>query len=132
MPDLQWIEDRFWVWVHYAAQRLGRGELFEVIDFLSFLRNQVLGPLALVARGELPRGVRRLELLAKDDCPEFVRTVPTYDSKSCGAAIAASVALYLRLRDQSGQQNLNRHLKAEQVAIAYLNRIIENAQLRTT
>jgi len=38
MPDLQWIEDRFWVWVHYAAQRLGRGELFEVIDFLGFLR----------------------------------------------------------------------------------------------
>lgn|GEM_PF-5648763 len=31
-PDPQWIEDRFWVWVHYAAAKLGRGELLEVID----------------------------------------------------------------------------------------------------
>lgn len=25
-PQLQWIEDRFWVWVHYCATKLGRGE----------------------------------------------------------------------------------------------------------
>jgi len=24
LPDLQRIEDRFWVWVHYAATKLGR------------------------------------------------------------------------------------------------------------
>src|SRR5438445_5441981 len=23
MPILQWIEDRFWVWVHYAAAKIG-------------------------------------------------------------------------------------------------------------
>ncbi|MER7057532.1 MULTISPECIES: hypothetical protein [unclassified Streptomyces] len=35
MPDLQWIEDRFWIWVHYGATKLGRGELFEVNGFLA-------------------------------------------------------------------------------------------------
>lgn len=59
--DLQWIEDRFWVWVHYCAARLGRGELFEALDFLAFLRGQVLAPLAKVEAGRLPRGVRNLE-----------------------------------------------------------------------
>jgi hypothetical protein len=28
-PDLQWLEDRFWVWVHYVAPRLA-GRLLEL------------------------------------------------------------------------------------------------------
>ncbi|HEY1054759.1 MAG TPA: nucleotidyltransferase domain-containing protein, partial [Emticicia sp.] len=36
-PDYQWIEDRFWVWIHYATLKIGRGELFETLDFISFL-----------------------------------------------------------------------------------------------
>ncbi|WP_216635858.1 nucleotidyltransferase domain-containing protein [Bdellovibrio bacteriovorus] len=55
MPDLQWIEDRFWVWIHYMAVKLGRGELFEVIDCLTFIRAIALGPLSLVTHGQLPR-----------------------------------------------------------------------------
>ena len=35
-PDLQWIEDRFWVWVHYMATKIGRGELFECLSALAF------------------------------------------------------------------------------------------------
>jgi hypothetical protein len=30
-PRFQWIEDRFWVWVHYIAVKINRGELFEAI-----------------------------------------------------------------------------------------------------
>jgi len=26
MPDYQWIEDRFWTWIHYALLKIGRGE----------------------------------------------------------------------------------------------------------
>lgn len=43
-PDFQWIEDRFWTWVHYACLKIGRGELMEAFDFLSFLRMTVLSP----------------------------------------------------------------------------------------
>jgi hypothetical protein len=35
-PDFQWIEDRFWTWVHYAALKIGRGEYFEAIDFFGY------------------------------------------------------------------------------------------------
>src|SRR5262245_55590435 len=41
-PDLQWIEDRFWVWVHYVAAKIGRGELFEAHASLALIRNLVL------------------------------------------------------------------------------------------
>lgn len=68
MPDLTWIEDRFWVWVHFAAAKLGRGELFEVIDFLSFLRERVLGP---------SRWCRQVTCPASYDFKESGETVST-------------------------------------------------------
>jgi hypothetical protein len=37
-PRMQWMEDRFWVWMHYTAVKIARGELFEAIDALTFVR----------------------------------------------------------------------------------------------
>ena len=42
-PDHQWIEDRFWTWIHYALLKIGRGEYMEAHDFLAFLRMVVFG-----------------------------------------------------------------------------------------
>src|SRR5690606_29682005 len=64
--DLQWIEDRFWVWVHYGATKIARGELFEALGFLSFIRETVLGPLIQHEQGVLLQGTRRLESLAPE------------------------------------------------------------------
>ena len=54
------------MWVHYAAAKVARGELFEALDFMAFLRGQVLGPLALMEkvrsterRAPDSRGMRR-------------------------------------------------------------------------
>lgn len=44
-PSLQWFEARAWIWLHYAATKLARGELYEAIGMLGFFREQVLGPL---------------------------------------------------------------------------------------
>ncbi len=32
--DPQWSEERVWIWIHYAAGRAARGEIFEAIDAL--------------------------------------------------------------------------------------------------
>jgi hypothetical protein len=37
-PDLQWLEDGSWVWVHYIATKIARGELLEAVDALGFVR----------------------------------------------------------------------------------------------
>ena len=58
-PNLQWIEDRFWAWIHYVTAKIGRGELFEALEGLSFLRTTVLGPLALLRSGARPPGCVR-------------------------------------------------------------------------
>ena len=93
-PDLQWIEDRFWVWVHYAAGKIGRGELFEAIEGLSFLRVQVLGPLALLSQGARPSGVRKIEFLAPELAREMESTLATYSAQSCAAALHSAADLY--------------------------------------
>ncbi len=124
MPDPQWIEDRFWVWLHYAALKLGRGELFEVIDFLSFIRQSVLGPLSLVDHGQLPRGVRRLETLAPRHLAEMKKTIAGYDRASCAEACRAAIGLYRRLREEAAVPGLRLSSEAEVAAIRYFEEVV--------
>ena len=98
-PDYQWIEDRFWIWVHYALLKIGRGECLEALDFLGFLRMTVFGPLLHIKNGNLPRGVRKAETeLAKDDLLDLQQTIPSYDRRSLLHSMRHSVSLYRRLR----------------------------------
>jgi predicted nucleotidyltransferase len=117
LPDRQWIEDRFWVWVHYAATKIARGELFEVIEFVSFLRTTVFGPLALLQAGGKPTGVRRIETAAPDFASALRTTVATYDVMRCFDAVDRCVALYRSLRGDA----IERHHAAETEAVRYLD-----------
>lgn len=123
VPDPQWIEDRFWTWVHYAATKLGRGELFEVIDFLAAVRAMVLGPLLCRRHGQLPRGVRRLESIAADETAALRATIATHSFAACAAAIQATVSLYRELRGRRDDSTLQRRETVERAACAYLDRV---------
>src|SRR6266545_2979534 len=103
-PDLQWIEDRFWTWVHYAAGKIGRGELFEAVDFLAFLRARVLGPLALAATGAPAAGLRRLEAAAPRFAMAMEATIAGHTSDSCAAALRAAIELYREPPDHSSDR----------------------------
>ena len=98
-PDYQWIEDRFWVWIHYATLKIGRGELFETLDFISLLRTMVLGPLLLIKNGNQPRGVRKLETkLSANDLAAIKETVAMLDKPSLIAALWKCIDIYEDLR----------------------------------
>ena len=60
-PDFQWIEDRFWTWVHYIAAKAARGEYFECLDGIGFIRAKVIAPLLQVKNKKLARGMRKVE-----------------------------------------------------------------------
>lgn len=99
-PDAQWIEDRFWVWVHYAATKIARGELFECLDLLAMLRSAVLGPLlARNAGQQRPQGVRRIEQIAPEAADALAATVGDHTVAGCAAALAAAAELYLAERE---------------------------------
>jgi len=119
-PRFQWIEDRFWVWVHYIAAKIERGELFEAIDGLAFVRVRVLGPLVLLHAGAQPNGVRRVEQKAAARVPAFRATLSLHDPLSCRDALVATVALYAELREQIAPPALERRSDAERAARSFL------------
>jgi len=121
-PDPQWIEDRFWIWVHYAAMKIGRGELLEATGFLSYLRGTVLGPLGLEALGLTPNGVRRVEAQAPKLAQQLRPTAGALDRESLIAAVRASVCVYRRLRE-SNRARLREGAAAEEVAMRYLDEV---------
>jgi hypothetical protein len=119
-PRFQWIEDRFWVWMHYTANKIARGELFEAIDALTFVRGRVLGPLTLAGAGAQPNGVRRVEQHTPDRVVVLQPTVPSYDRDSCRNALAATVALYTDLRARLAPASLMRRGEAERAVRDFL------------
>lgn len=122
-PDPQWIEDRIWIWVHYVAGKVGRGELLEAVDALAFVRGLALGPLALASRGARPSGVRKIEQAAPDLAPRFHRTVARCEPRACLAALDEAIALYRVLRAELASPGLRRHDAAEEAAIAYVRAV---------
>jgi len=115
-PQPQWIEDRFWTWVHYLAGKLARGELFEVLDGLGLLRARVFGPLLLERRGAQPNGVRRLEASAPDAALRLRSVVALHDARDCARALRAAIGLYRELRTSPA---LARNAEAEAAAVAF-------------
>jgi len=121
-PRFQWIEDRFWVWVHSIAVKIRCGELFEAIDGLAFVRARVLGPLALHQAGAQPNGVRRVEQRVATRVSALRSTLSLHDPESCRDALVATVALYTELREQLGPPILVRRSGAEHAVRSYLAR----------
>ncbi|MGD1819068.1 MAG: aminoglycoside 6-adenylyltransferase [Pleomorphochaeta sp.] len=126
VPNIQWIEDRFWVWIHYGATKIGRGELFEAIEFISFLRQTVIGPLILLKKGKQPKGVRKIEIDAPEFLDELINTVATYNKESVYYSLKNIILLYKDLRNDYIFDNFQPNIKAEDVATRYLEDIFIN------
>jgi hypothetical protein len=118
IPNLQWIEDRFWVWIHYATTKIGRGELFEALDGLSFIRGTVLGPLVLSKSGARPSGVRKIEQLTPEHSRDLQATVASYNTLDCLRALRACANFYRTLRGNTCDIKYNQ--VAEDAAMHYL------------
>ncbi|GAB3016399.1 nucleotidyltransferase domain-containing protein [Spirosoma pulveris] len=122
--DFQGTEDRFWVWIHYAALKIGRGEYFEAMDFLSFIRIMVLGPMLHLKHKGLPRGVRRAETtFTSMELSRLQKTVASPDRKSLFASLTEAMNLYEELRDELAPVALHRHTKAQTAVTQYLTTI---------
>ncbi|KEI70607.1 hypothetical protein [Endozoicomonas elysicola] len=122
--NAQWIEDRFWVWIHYAGTKIGRGEYFEALDFLSFLRSQVLGSLALQEAGYEARGVRKIERLLPDFAEKLKKTVAIPEKESLLDATEYAVKLYLEIRSPV----LTVRKKAQRLSLNYLQMLRDTAK----
>jgi len=127
-PNYQWIEDRFWIWIHYALLKIGRGEYFEAFDFLGSLRTIVLGPLLHIKNGNLPRGIRRVETeLDSKNLNKLKLTIPTYNKQSLLYSLRNSVSLYKDLRTTLYDDTIKLQTETEKSVMSYFD-IIENGK----
>lgn len=123
-PDHQWIEDRFWTWVHYALLKIGRGEYMEAHDFLAFLRMVVFGPLLHIKNKNLPRGVRKVETtIAAEDFNQLQQTLAINNKASLLAALDQSVQLYRSLRKDLFNADTILQQQTEEAVMQYFEEI---------
>lgn len=123
-PDYQWIEDRFWTWIHYALLKIGRGEYLETYDFMGFLRMVVFGPLLHIKNNNLPRGVRKVETnLQSDDFAKLKLTMPRYERESLLESLRNAVLLYRQLRTELFDNNVSLQNETEEKVMNYFNKI---------
>ncbi|HIF9080036.1 TPA: oxalate:formate antiporter [Photobacterium damselae] len=116
-PNAQWIEDRFWIWVHYAATKIARGEYFETLEFISFLRMTALSPLALQQAGLTPSGVRTIEKRLPEFASKLVATVAMPEKTSLILALEQCISIYLELREK---EKVAVNDKVKKASIIYL------------
>ncbi len=123
-PDLQWIEDRFWTWVHYVATKIGRGEYFEALSALDFLRSQVLSPLMNYKNQIFVSGIRRAESrLPAADLESLKITVADYNRGSISKAMDNIISIYKTLRRKIFSKEILFQTQAENRAVAYFKKI---------
>jgi hypothetical protein len=93
----EWFEERFWIWAHYGAMKIGRGEIFEALDMFAFLRARVFGPLLAERAGLRQYQVRRIETLIPDSVPLLNDLTPPHNRAACAKALSRAMDAYLDL-----------------------------------
>jgi hypothetical protein len=116
----EWFEERFWIWAHYAAMKIGRGEIFEALDGLGFLRWQVFGPLLAERAGERQYTLRRIERLGPEAVALLSDLTPRPDRAACAAALVRAMDAYVGLNPTPA----NRNPAAEAAVRRYLDEAI--------
>lgn len=136
MHTLQWFEDRFWVWIQYGAAKIGRGEFFETLEFISFLRQTVIAPLAKKAHGFEPNGIRRIEQQLPELTAELKGILPNLDKSSLQSCLYALADIYVHYREMLSSNASEQgdecegegecvqvNHKAQRAALDYLSRV---------
>lgn len=122
--DFQWIEDRFWIWIHYLTAKIGRGELFEALDGLNFLRINVLAPLIQFKNGNLPRGYRHMEQqVDSKDLEKLKNTISDYSRESIISTLKEIIRFYKELRTTIYNSEITLKTATEKRVMQYLKEI---------
>jgi hypothetical protein len=121
--DLQWMEDRFWLWLHSAAMALKEGAIFEALHQMSCLRTRILAPMLLKKQAQPADALKGLEQAGGDELSSLRATVPLYDARSCEISLREAAKLYVGLRETLAPEELVRHRRAEMAVMRHLHTV---------
>jgi len=95
--ELAWLEDHLWTWSWYVQTKILRGELYEAMGGIQYIRDQVLFRLLAMHRDERPSSASRAESRVGSWRQQFAATVPSLGRESTIEALRASIQLYVDL-----------------------------------
>ena len=122
-PDLQWIEDRIWTWVHYIVVKIARGEYFEAMSAIDYMRVNVLAPLMQLKNQKRTRGVRKVEnQLTPSDLENLKITVAQYNKTSLLKALDNIVSIYRSLRRKLFTEIVELRTRTEKRSMEFLKK----------
>ncbi|MFZ1289180.1 MAG: hypothetical protein WAR79_03780 [Melioribacteraceae bacterium] len=123
-PDFQWIEDRFWIWIHYVSAKIGRGEFLETLDAINFLRTNVIAQLLQIKNNKLPKGLRKAEMFfSRNDLERLKKTIAKYNRNSFIKSLDEIISLYLDLRKELYPKKIILQTKTEKRSLKYFEEI---------
>jgi len=123
-PNFQWIEDRFWIWIHYTVSKIGRGEFFETLDAISFLRTNVIAQFLQIKNNHLPKGLRKAEKHFKEsDLKKLISTVADYNSNSLIKSVEEIIHFYKDLREEIFPEDIKFQTQTEKKSLEYFDEI---------
>ena len=93
----EWFDEHFWIWLHYGATKLARGELFEALDILAMIRKRIFGPLLTERAGERQYELRHIERLGPEAIAMLADITPRPDRIACKKAPARAIDHYATL-----------------------------------
>src|SRR6266540_3561125 len=93
------METRMWAWTWYIQSKILRGELWEAVSALAFVRDTVLFRLLAMHQKIRYRGARFAEKVIGERADAFVRTLGSLDKRSLLEALRTAVHLYVELAD---------------------------------
>lgn len=123
-PNYQWVEDRFWIWVHYVSAKIGRGEYFETLDSINFLRTNVIAQLLQIKNNQLPKGLRKAEkIFSEIDLERLKETIAKYNRESLINSFEEIITLYKDLRKTIFPSEIKLQTKTEKRSLEYFEEI---------
>lgn len=121
--DPQWVEDRFWIWVHYVGGKIRRGEVLETLDSFAWMRSLGLAPLVRALHGAPSRGCRFREKVDPTWARRLAELRPRNNERAgLKECLEANVAIYRELRALLPQP-VERRAEAEAAVEQYLRTV---------
>ena len=99
VEDLNYLEARIWTWTWYIQSKILRGELWEAVSALNFVRDAALFRLLALEHGVRFRGARHMQELLREHAATFAQTQTAVEQSALLEALRATVRLYLEVAD---------------------------------
>ena len=97
-------DERFWAWLVYLMLHAYRGELYEVADSFSMVRNVTMNWYARLAGDEYFNPRRLEERASVDELTQFYHCFPMPSRQSIGRACLSLIDLHKDLREKVAQE----------------------------